>query len=359
MNTQQSPSSLHAVYAPSSAHRWTECTASATAISQLGEQEEGEAAKKGTAAHTELEHVLGGGAADPDHPSAYAVALVVDYIKRLPAGRTWIEQRVFLTENIWGRLDVGHWHPESATLTILDLKDGFVDVSPVENEQERIYAAALIKEFNLPAEWIRYVICQPNSIVPGPRVKQWVEPVADLRAFAARVSAIPTGPLRFKAGDHCRYCPLFGRCDPTRDLLGHLGTMLQHTPEEIRPDQVQMVMSLKRPIEDWFKGLDKTATKAALAGNIPPGGFLVTAVRHRAWKSEPEARAAVVGTLGVDALELPTPAQAEKLGMDKAAVATLAETPEGSPVLAFGSDKRKPWVPRTGAEMFGTLTTRT
>lgn len=348
MNAQ--PQALHATYAPSSAHRWTVCTASAQAIATLGEQEEGDAAKKGTAAHSELERILGGAAPDPDHASAYAVALAVAYVKGLPEGRTWIEQRVSLTEQIWGRLDVGHFAGD--VLTIVDLKDGFVDVSPVENDQERIYAASLIREFALPAKWIRYVIVQPNSIVPGPRVKQWIEPAADLDAWAARVSSIPTQPLAFKAGDHCRYCPLFGRCEPTRDLLSQLATMLQHTPEEIRPDQVQMVLSLKRPVEDWFKSLDKAATKAALGGNIPPGGFLVTAVRHRAWRSEAEARAAVVGTLGVDALELPTPAQAEKLGMAKAAVAELAETPEGSPVLAFGSDKRKPWVAKTSAVMF-------
>jgi Protein of unknown function (DUF2800) len=342
----------HAIYSPSSAHRWTVCTASAEAIGRLGEQEEGDAAKKGTAAHSELESVLGGNAPDPNHASAYAVALAVAYVKGLPPGTLWIEQRVSLTEQIWGRLDVGHWFEQEATLTIVDLKDGFVDVSPVENDQERIYAAALIREHGLKARWIRYVIVQPNSIVPGPRVKQWVEPAADLEAWAQRVAAIPNGPLTFKAGSHCRYCPLFGRCEPTRDLLAQLSVMLQHTPEEIRPDQVQMVLALKRPVEDWFKGLDKAATKAALAGNIPPGGFLVTAVKHRAWRSEADARAAVVGALGVDVLELPTPAQAEKLGMDKEAVAQLAEIPEGSPVLAFGSDKRKPWTPKTSAQMF-------
>lgn len=372
MNAQ--PQALHAVYAPSSAHRWTVCTASAQAIAALGEQEQGEEAAEGTRAHDEIERVLGplntvpdvgGGdfiahtnAIDENHPAAYGIGLFVDFAHRLSVetpGRFWIEQRVRLTDQIWGRLDLGHWHPESATVTIEDYKNGFVGVDAEENDQERLYAAALIREFNLPAKWIRYVVVQPRDFRPGPRVKQWVEPAADLEAWAAKVAAIPTGPLTFKAGEHCRYCPLFGRCEPTRDLLSHLSTMLQHTPEEIRPDQVQMVLSLKRPVEDWFKSLEKSATKAALNGSIPPGGFLVTAVRHRAWKSEQEARGAVVAALGVDALELPTPAQAEKLGMSKQEVGVLAETPEGSPVLAFGSDKRKPWAPRTSADMFAAI----
>lgn len=346
------PHALHAVYAPSSAHRWTQCTASASAIAMLGEQEEGDAAKKGTAAHEEMERVLGGGAADPDHASAYGVALAAAYIKQLPSGRSWIEERVRLTDQIWGRLDFGHVDDEDIALTILDLKDGFVDVSPVENDQERIYAASLIRQFNLKVKWVRYVICQPNSIVPGPRLKQWMEPAEDLLAWADRVAAIPTSPLHFKAGEHCRYCPLFGRCEPTRDLLGHLATMLQHTPDEVRPDQVAMILATKKPVTDWFAALEKTATRNSLAGNTPSGMKLVTATKHRSWKDEAAARREIVNALGESALELPTPSQAEKLGMAKVEVAALADTPEGGPALAFESDKRKPFVVKTAAQMF-------
>lgn len=357
MNKTVEPIVQHAVYAPSSAKRWTVCTASAEAIARLGEQEEGEAAKKGTAAHSELERCLENGCEpDPDHPSAYAVALALAYLRGLPDGKMWVEQRVSLTEQIWGRLDVGHFAGD--VLTIVDLKDGFVDVSPVENDQERIYAAALIREHALAVKWIRYVIVQPNSIVPGPRVKQWVEPVADLEAFAERASAIPTQPLTFKAGDHCRYCPLFGRCEPTRDLLVRLSTVLQHTPDEIRPDQVRMVMALKKPIEDWFKGLDKAATKSALQGQVPEGMKLVTSVKHREWLQDSWAREFVVNKFGVDALDPPTPAQVEKLGATKEEIEGLVHTPEGGPALAFESDKRKPWAPKSAAEMFGSVVTR-
>lgn len=352
MNAHVSEDSAHAVYAPSSAHRWTVCTASATAISRLGEQEEGEAAKKGTAAHSELERVLGGGEPDSDHASAYAVALAVAFLRGLPPGKTWVEQRVFLTDQIWGRLDVGHWHEEEATLTIVDLKDGFVDVSPIENDQERIYAAALIRQEALSAKWIRYVIVQPNSIVPGPRVKQWVESAEALAAWSAATAAIPQGTLTFKASEACRYCPLFGRCAPTRDLLGQLSVMLQHTAEEVRPDQVAIMTALKRPIEDWFKSLDKVATKAALEGRVPVGMKLITTVKHRDWLQEGWAREFVINKFGVDALSPPTPAQVEKLGATKAEIEGLVHTPEGSPALAFESDKRKPWTPRTSQEMF-------
>jgi hypothetical protein len=325
----------------------------------LPPQEEGEAAKEGTAAHEELERVLKGGDLNFEHPAIYGVALFADYVRQLRTatpGREWIETRVRLTDEIWGRLDFGHWHAESAVLTVADKKNGFVDVSVEENEQMRVYAASLILQFNIPTKWIRYAICQPNSIVPGPRLKQWTESVDSLRAFAERAAAVPSGPKKFVAGEHCRYCPLFGRCDATRDLLRHLAVMLQHTPDEVSNDQAAAIYAVKRPIEDWFKNFDKTLTKRALSGNVPPGMKVVTTSKHRAWKDPAAARAIVVAQCGVDALDPPTPAQAEKLGIAADVVASLADRPEGGPALAFSSDKRPEFVVRSAAEMFKGVT---
>ena len=78
MTAHVDPNAAHAVYAPSSAHRWTVCTASAEAITKLPEQESSEAAEEGTEAHSELERVLNGGAPDKEHPGAYGVALAAD-----------------------------------------------------------------------------------------------------------------------------------------------------------------------------------------------------------------------------------------------------------------------------------------
>jgi hypothetical protein len=56
-----------------------------------------------------------------------------------------------------------------------------------------------------------------------------------------------------------------------------------------------------------------------------------------------------VAVAGVKALDPPTPAQAEKLGV---VLDGLADRPEGGPALAFASDKRPEWKQRTAAEMF-------
>ena len=183
-------------------------------------------------------------------------------------------------------------------------------------------------------------------------MKQWVESADSLFAFASHVAAIPRGPLTFVGvGEHCRDCPLFGRCEPSKDVLQHLGTMLAGGPSgDVQPAQIPLFLACKKPIDHFFEGLIKSGTKKALAGDIPPGMKLVTATKHRTWKSEADARAAVLAALGPDGLKPPTQAQAEDMGVP--GVDELATRPEGGPALALDSDKRAPWVPKSAAEMF-------
>lgn len=366
MTIHTDPNAAHAVYAPSSAHRWTVCTASAEAIARLPEQEEGEEAAKGTAAHSELERCIGAlngefvdpatmtiNPVDPDHPSAMGVARAINFFRQLPPGRVWIEQRVALTEQIWGRADLQHWHDESATFTTVDLKDGYVGVD-ADAEQIWVYDVAGMFTYNLPVKWFRNVICQENDFRPVPRVKQDVRAAEVIYEWAGKIASIPKGPKSFVAGEQCTYCPLFGMCEASRDLLSDIGALVAGLmrAQDVRPEQRALFMTSMKPITDAFKNADKAWTKSALAGDIPPGMGLFTGEKHRVWKDIKAAREAVIAKGGVDALEVPTPAQAEKLGVD---VSELAETPPGGPVLAFANDKRKPWKPKTAAEMFANV----
>lgn len=364
MTIYTDPNAQHACYAPSSAHRWTVCTASAEAIGRLPEQDEGEEAAEGTAAHDEIERVLGptgqgAGTLDTDHPAAYGIALVMSFVNQLSRGphdRFWIEQRVALTDQIWGRCDVAHWSDADQVLTIVDYKNGQRAVDVEENEQLRIYAAGSIFTHRLPAKWIRYVVVQPNDWRPFvPRVKQWHEPVADLIAWAERVAFIPRGPKSFTAGEQCRDCPLFGKCDASMDMLVNFGAVIAGlvAPEHVRPEQVAMFLALEKPITDQIKKFKSHWEKAALvSGTVPPGMKIVATSPHRAWKPDvvDALKESIVALHGLGPLELPTPAQAEKLGgID---VAALSSKPEGGPALAFESDKRKPFVRKSATEMF-------
>lgn len=368
MNAHIDETAQHACYAPSSAHRWTQCTASATAIAALGEQEEGEEAAEGTRAHDEIERCLGAAAhfsngmqplpVNPDHPAAFGVALVLDYVRQLPPGRLWVEQRVRLTDQIWGRCDVAHWDDATGILTIVDYKNGHVGVDAEENEQLRIYAAGSIYTHNLPAKWIRYVVVQPRDFRPVPPVKQWHESADDLFAFATKTAAIPYGPLTFVAGEQCTYCPLFGICSASRDLLANVGALVAGlmTADQVTPAQRALFLACKKPIADAFKNAEKIWQKEALQGAAAPGLKVVTSQGHKAWSDPEAARALVLERLGPSGLDVPTPAQAIERGIPADVVNPMAPRPSGGPVLAFESDKRPEWKARTGAEMFKGVT---
>lgn len=358
----------HAIYAPSSAHRWTRCTASAEALAKLPNFDDlyGDGENTvGTDAHEEIERCIGlcdgemslelAEIPNPNHPAAYGITLLLDYVHQLPPGRIWVERRVRLTDNIWGRCDVGHWDDNTSILTIIDYKNGYIDVQAENNEQLRIYGGGHILTHNLPAKWIRYVVVQPNSFQPVPRVKQWLESAENLHSFVKNVAAIPSSPLRFEAGEHCRYCPLFGQCPASKDILIQLSVMLANPPYQVSPHQVALFAACEKPIADWFKAMDKFALKNALTGNMPPGMKIVQTRKHEAWKDENLARLFVFNTKGINALNPPTPAQAKKLGLD---ISELAERPEGGPALAFESDPRPKWEPKTAAAMFEKVTTK-
>lgn len=365
MTIHTDPNAAHAVYAPSSAHRWTVCTASAEAIARLPEQEESEEATKGTAAHEEIERCMAitddvadwRSLVNPDHPSAYGVALVLNYVQQLQGkypGRLWIEQRVALTPQIWGRCDVAHWDEVNRVLTIVDYKDGFVGVDAKENEQLRIYAAASMFTHNLPVKWIRYAVVQPNDFRPVPRVKPWDESAEMLHAWASEIALIPTREKSFVAGEQCTYCPLFSLCQPTRDLLINVGALVAGLmqPEDVRPEQRALFRACEKPIKDAFTKADKVWLKEALAKGEPEGLGVFMSQKHRAWKNVEAARALVVEKLGVGALDVPTPAQAIERGLDEATVHEMAPRPDGGPVLGFASDKRPRFARKTAQEMF-------
>lgn len=371
MNATIDEGALHAIYAPSSAHRWTICTASATAISKLGEQEEGDEAAEGTRAHDEIERCFGltEGVADwrilvnPDHPAEYGVALVMHYVQQLQTlypGKLWVEQRVHLTEQIWGRCDVAHWDPVSETLTIVDYKNGKRAVDAEENEQLRIYAAGSIYTHHLPAKWIRYAVIQPNDWRPFvPRVKPWFETAESLYEWASATAAIPLGILSFIAGDHCRDCPLFGKCEAALDVLANVGALVSGLvqPADVRPEQVAIFLAMQKPIEDAYKTFKKYwETRSLKTGVAPSDMKIVTTGPHRAWTDPEAARRLLLEKLGSGALDVPTPAQAIERGISETVVYEMAPRPPGGPVLAFASDKRKPWTGgKTSAEMFRNL----
>jgi hypothetical protein len=80
---------------------------------------------------------------------------------------------------------------------------------------------------------------------------------ATATATTGTVAAIPKGPKSFKAGEQCTYCPLFGRCDASRDILAQIGALVAGlmTPDQVTAEQRALFLACQKPIADAFAWL--------------------------------------------------------------------------------------------------------
>ena len=175
----------HALFAPSSAATWLECSFSARnsvpeppkpLTTQL-------AADEGTRGHELLADAVAKHAfPDDDDSKAEAVALGVNFVRQLEPAPLHIELKVELAHECGGTADLFNEHPSIAT--IMDYKFGKWDVDAYHNKQMLTYAAALLDRCG--AEWWRLVIFQPNGLDETP-FKQWVAHRSEVEAHRDRV----------------------------------------------------------------------------------------------------------------------------------------------------------------------------
>jgi Protein of unknown function (DUF2800) len=370
----------HARFAPSSAHRWMNCTASVDAAACYTDIH-GEAAAEGTAAHWLLEQCLLNGGNPIDHlgktikviegaserkfvvtrDMARDISLGVDTIRDIVKAPGWsgVESRVdlsFIEVGQFGTCDLWHW-AQSGVLTIVDFKYGRKDVDVENNQQLQLYAAGVMNAPPAPANIlssVRLVVVQPRSVAAVPRVKVWtVTPdVIEKTALLAqeRILEANRAPY-YEMGPWCEYCPALGDCPKSNREIVSLGPLLASI--DMSPDKAARVLARRDLIEKILDKAEKCALDALMHGQKLPELGLFTQRKHRQWRDPEIAKQALVEAVGPDALQVVSPSQAEKLGKDaKAIVGELAYTPDGEPRVGVKGDKRPPYVPRTAAQMF-------
>jgi hypothetical protein len=99
--------------------------------------------------------------------------------------------------------------------------------------------------------------------------------------------------------------------------------------------------------------IDETAARAKIIEAKAISSDLTDDERAKIAKGEfdslPGSKVAAYFAIGMQALDVPTPAQVEAMGID---ITGLADKPKGGPVLAFENDKRPDWKPIDATEMF-------
>ena len=331
--------SAHAKFAPSSAYRWLSCPFSATAAAGLPNPESEESAE-GTRVHALVEAALEGAATHCGEPDdiQYAVDLVVAYVRQLPDTDYYTEHKVVLSDHVWGTVDF--FSPDPYVATLLDYKNGAMDVQVEGNSQLMTYAASVLEQHG-PSKFYRLVIVQPNSRTSGEQddVKQWIATLAQVEEHRERVLDAVRRGLAGEApqpGRHCRYCPVFGNCPATRELLPFILTVITLHPMEVPTDIAVRVLRTIKGMEDWRKGLEKDLMRRIAAGQTVPEGHVGLNPVHRRWTDETAAKTELMGLFGLAGVDPVSPATADKMGPSgKALVSRLAYKPPGNPALKY------------------------
>lgn len=314
--------STHKLLGGSSAHRWSKCTAS-VCVPVARETETSSAATEGTRLHEIAERRLINGVWPPgtsDDDRAF-LEPYIDLCTGLvgPSSVHYVEYRTdvsTVSSLAGGTADFVAWDPASGTLSVVDLKTGWVEVGPQENDQLALYALGFIESEKVNPKRVVAYIVQPARDWDE-AVKEYEFPLENLlekaMVFQAAAAKINRGDAEFTAGSHCKYCPVLTVCPLLEEIQMKL---LEANIQELTQDRLADLLEQAVPVQLRIDALHASAQSRAMAGNIPPRHKLVYGRGSKNWDNPVEvAKAAVKAGADLDEVydyKLRTPADMKK-----------------------------------------------
>jgi len=354
---------------PSGAHQWSVCHGSHRMQVNAPEQEPSEAAEEGTAAHWLAEQVL-------DHWSKLAPiaplkqeyvgsmaendvlitdemwdgvdTYVTDVLKSVRGGATLpalqIEQRVDLDmiyPGMSGTPDAYIYDAQANHLTVWDLKFGHGLVEVIKNPQLMIYAAGIVSALGLSEVNITLKIVQPRASHPLGSVRKWQITSKHLNPLIADLSVAAHLAMGEQpncvSGTHCRYCSARHLCRSlSSTVYNAIDVITESVPMTLDEQGLSTELKLLRRMEQLFKyrltAIESEIESKLRGGSAIPGFSAKQKHGRKRWKAGTDLNTvAMVGDLtGVQLrkdMQLLTPSQAKKLGIDEAVISLYSETP--------------------------------
>jgi Protein of unknown function (DUF2800) len=256
-----------------------------------------------------------------------------------------IEKRVSLEDFLpewWGVPDCYIYNDLDNHLTIWDAKFGHELVNAVENWPMMIYAMGLCRKLDLDNQCkITLRVVQPRGFHSGGTTREWSLSRVDLLIYEHQLKEVLKDVARrnppAQVGSQCKYCTARSHCDTlsrvnyenidymndlhTHNLTGHsLGV------------ELKLLQRAKKMLDYRLSGLEEQAVHELKTGShVSFFGVKEGTGRERWRKDVPTDQLIMMGNLmGVDIrkpVELDTPAQVRKKGIDETVIKEYSETP--------------------------------
>ena len=358
-------------YRPSSASRWTVCTASALLEETLPDTTTPYAAE-GTVAHALCEQKLRCMLEGTDFPKNdcdnemwESANKYRDFVEEeLNAAKARTPDAKLLIEH---EFNLSDFAPESFgtsdavivgddVLEVIDFKYGKgVRVDAEGNSQLRLYALGTYSDLSELYDFtvVKTVIVQPRldhisvEVISVEELLNWAKEV-----ITPAVQDIERGEVEYVIGDHCRFCKAAGTCRARAEDAFQVIDKTDTKPALLSDEEIPAILDKLDNVEKWITALRQYAEdKAILEGKHWEGYKLVESRTVR--KIEDQLRALqVLEKAGFNAEEVTTVklkgiGELEKiLGKPRfnELLGTLTVKPVGAPTLVKESDKRPEYI---------------
>lgn len=375
----------HSKVGASSAYRWFECPGSVQLSQKLPKPPNSVYAQEGIAAHKLAEKCLlegrtpdyyfgevielsDGSAFEVDDDMVDAVSVYVDLINgdyhALSQPKTLLVEEPFhldwLHKDLFGTNDACIIQP-FGTLTVYDHKHGKgVPVEIEANKQLMYYAVGAAAKYDFQFEKVEIVVVQPRAPHKDGPIRRWSLSAEKLQKWAEEellpaVEATEAKNPKFKAGEHCRFCPANKICpELEKYVLATAKAVFNKkeekielpAPEDLDPKDLKRVLDAAGLLDSWIAAVKAYAHQRALQGEVVEGYKLVAGRGSRNWISEDKVEKAFKEELGDELYTEPkllSVAQLEKkLGSKrKKELEEYWSKSEGKPVLAPEADRRQ------------------
>ena len=285
----------HALLSASSSKQWLNCPPSAKLCS-VAKGDKSAYADKGSFAHSLAEvrlkfRLLGKkdwdiaktGCEKHEYYSPSIEEAVRDYVNYC---YSWVEYAESLGEKystyVEKRVDYSLYVPDGfgtcdfgliaeSFAVACDYKNGAgVEVSAEDNTQMMLYLLGLLEETDTKPESLHVAIIQP-FIKSEPEewqlslnyLMEWAD---SIRPIAARAYM---GKGEFRAGEHCRFCKIRGKCRTRAEYMLEI-VALQNHPNLLTLEQLGELLTKGADLSKWYDDLYAKAQSEALAGEEIP-----------------------------------------------------------------------------------------